>query len=145
MAKKQTIDESRRQYWSDYWRDHADEINKRRRERYRKDASYRKAARERSKKYREDRADQAERPARVGDAYERLGITRKAIRYWEAQGWVPKRSRTRAQRVYTDTQLKLLAYFKAFLDEWPRADRTDPKFQRGLQRRTAIIKERWST
>lgn len=104
----------------DYYQKNKEEINAKRRERYKTNKAVREAAREasaRTKEHEKERLDgrvprtyQGKEVLchRIGDVADKIGRTSFIIRWWEREGVIPPPIFEGEQRVYTEHQVHLL-------------------------------------
>jgi len=138
-----------------WYEDHAEEFNKKRRQRYKEDKAYREDQKDCARVYREkgptmiDRVGQqrvrfVDREAvtvyTMSVVAKMVGRTGQAIRNWESRGYIPKPTFIGKQRVYTKNQIDLIKQVSEVLDTY----RYNPS-QLGIEIKNLITKvhEEW--
>jgi hypothetical protein len=144
-AKKQsTPPESGFKKW--YKKNKAD-LNKRRREKYRKDPKLRKKILEGSRDWRKRMKKERKPVVRapkthftIGEAAKMAGCSIEAIRNYEDRKFIPKTAKGGAHRKYTMVQVALIRNLAVFRSTMHYRD---PKFAAGMKKILSVIKAGW--
>lgn len=119
-------------FTKEYWEENRERILEERRKKYAADPALREDAKERARKWREER--KAERDAQfppnavsihgewvpaysLEEAAERLGILPYRIKYYHRKSYIPRTFRTRPRRLYTDNQIGQIKRLVNFLED----------------------------
>lgn len=115
-------------YTRRWYEDNKEALAEKRKKRYAESAALRHAARERAKRYREQKKlERSRQPMMVeisGEevrcfpiekAAQKIGIDPKRIAYFQKRGYIPEALKTRPSRAYTQHQIDMIKKLEQFL------------------------------
>lgn len=122
-----------------------EQLNKRRRERFKKDPAYRKRVLKSSKRWRvKDAQRKKKKPTKIkftiGEAATKLSCDQKTIRNLERLDLIPSSADGRTHRRYTKQQIALMSTLIAYRK---RVHYRDPKYQPHLEKLSSEAHAQW--
>lgn len=137
--------------FQEWYAEHGEGHNAKRRDRYANDPEYRKQKREEAKKAMaaKRKRDREGRPAKqpglsLAEVAARLGRTPGTIRSWEAKGYIPKPTlASKTGRRYYAKQVAQIERIGRFLAQYKSYEIAKPEIAAKLGRLVASVAERW--